>query len=123
MLHRLRSQMRFTQLSGLAEWCLAQMDVRYQSAVHIRDGESNEEAPENYVIVDGDEELFVCDLPLIDEQEAQDALNTLSDHNVLGQSLTLNGAGELSWVEYHQCFHGDDPVQPCAVVARNEGPA
>jgi len=34
--------MRFTRNSGLATWCRDNMAVRYQQAVHIRQGEPAE---------------------------------------------------------------------------------
>jgi len=106
------------------------MLVRYGQAVHIREGEPAEEAPLNEV--DGD--VFRCDLPLMDEAAAVDALATLSDHNVLGLTVPLDDEGTLSWVEYHLCDHAVGSVvdetgllidsrSGCTVVDRNEGPA
>jgi len=95
------------------------MVVRYGQAVHIRQGEPAEEAPVN--VVDGD--LFYCDLPLMDQAAAEDALATLSDANVLGLSLPLSAEGDLSFVEHHLCDHAEDSRTGCTVVTRNEGPA
>ena len=92
------------------------MAVRYGQAVHIRAGEPAEEVPVNLVAGD----TFRCDLPLADEAAAQDALATLSDHNVLGQTVSLDGLDGpvASWVEYHLCDHADDVRAGCVVVAR-----
>ena len=125
MLHRVRAHMRFTAASGLAVWCRDNMDIRYQQAVHIRQGEPAEEPPVNEVTDDGDRQVFRCDLPLMDEAHAIDAFATLSDANVLGQSEphpTLDGP-ELSWVDRHQCDHDEDDRAGCAVDERAEGPS
>ena len=42
MLHRVRSHMRFTRNSGLATWARDNMQVRFDQAVHIRQGEPAE---------------------------------------------------------------------------------
>ena len=120
MLHRLRARMLFPAGHWGPVWCRDQMAVRYGQAVHIRQGEPAEEAPVN--VVDGD--LFVCDLPLMDEAAAVDALATLSDANVLGVTVPLEGEDlDPSWVEHHLCDHADEVRSGCSVVARNEGPA
>ena len=116
MLHRVRSDMRFTASSGLAGWCRDQMDVRYGQAVHIRQGEPDEESPVNLVVDEGEHERFVCDLPLADEAAAVDAVATLSDPNVLGQAVDLDD-GEPSWVDRHPCTHDDDR-EPCVLTER-----
>ena len=96
------------------------MAVRYQQAVHIRPGEAAEESPSN--VVDGD--LFRCDLPLADEAAARDAFATLSDHNVLGQTVPLDGLDGpvASWVEYHLCDHAENVRTGCTVVMSAQGP-
>ena len=127
MLHRLRARQRHTNTSGLASWCRDQMAVRYGQAVHINPDTPNEEAPVNMVADLGDgTTLFACDLPLMDEAAAVDALATLSDLNVLGQSLTIDddmGEGSPSWVEHHLCDHDEPSRSGCTVVGRNVGPA
>ena len=126
MLHRVRARVRYPASSGLAGWSRDQMAVRYGQAVHIRQGEAAEEEPANRVDDLGDgTELFVCDLPLQDEAHAADAVATLGDHNVLGQSEphpSFDGP-EPSWVEYHECDHADDVRDGCLVVDRREGPS
>lgn len=121
LLHRLRARMQFSPGSGLAQWCYDQMIVRHGQAVHIRQGKPAEEAPVNEVAGD----LFVCDLPLMDEAAAVDALATLSDANVLGVTVPIidddDGSSVPSWVEHHRCDHDDDVRSGCVVVARNEG--
>lgn len=114
MLYRVRAQMRFTPASGLATWCRDQMAVRYEQSVHIRQGELDEESPVNEVI---DLEYFICDLPLVDESAAEDAVATLSDPNVLGQSEPLDD-GEASWVDWHPCTHDEDTRTPCSLTER-----
>lgn len=96
------------------------MVVRHGQAVHIRQGEPAEEAPVNEVDTDGDPHLFRCDLPLMDEAAAADALATLSDATVLGQSVLVGEAP--SWVEHHQCDHDENNRSGCTVVGREEGP-
>lgn len=121
LLHRLRARMQFSPGSGLAQWCYDQMTVRHGQAVHIRQGEPAEEAPVN--VVDGD--LFVCDLPLMDEAAATDALATLSDPTMLGVTVQLVSGDDStpSWVEHHLCDHAEDSRTGCTVVARHQGPA
>ena len=117
--------MRFTSASGLATWCRDQMAVRYQQAVHINEGAPNEEAPLNEVVDEGDEQVFACDLPLMDEAHAEDAMNTLSDANVLGQALMLHDdedGEQPSWAEHHICHHESEPGRPCEVVRREVSP-
>jgi len=116
MLHRLRASMRFPAGHWGPQWCHDQMAVRYQQAVHIRPGEAAEESPFN--VVDGD--LFRCDLPLADEAAARDAFATLSDHNVLGQTVPMVDldTSTPSFVEVHTCDHADDVRAGCVVVAR-----
>ena len=124
-LHRVRAHMRFTRNSGLATWCRDQMAVRYEQAVHIREGEPAAESPVNEVTDDGDRQVFRCDLPLMDEAHAVDAVATLGDHNVLGQSEPHPDpdSPQPSWVEHHECDHADDVRDGCVVVDRREGPA
>lgn len=121
MLHRLRARMLFPAGHWGPVWCRDQMAVRYGQAVHIRQGEAAEEAPVNEVVGD----LFVCDLPLMDEVAAQDALATLSDANVLGQTVPMVDldTSTPSFVEVHTCDHDENVRSGCVVVARNEGPA
>ena len=123
-LHRVRASMRFPTSSGLATWARDNMAVRYEQAVHIRQGEPAAEAPVNEVTQDGSRDVFRCDLPLMDEAHAIDAFNTLSDANVLGQSEPhpeLDGDFP-SWVERHVCDHDDDNRDGCVVTGRQEGP-
>ena len=117
--------MRFTAASGLATWCRDQMAVRYGQAVHIRQGEPAEETPVNEVTDDGDQQVFRCDLPLMDEAAAVDAVSTLGDANVLGQSESHPDPDgpEPSWVEHHECDHAEDVRDGCVVVERREGPS
>lgn len=121
-LHRLRARLQFNPGFGLAQWCHDQMTVRYEQAVHIRQGEPATEPKTN--VVDGD--LFYCDLPLMDEAAAEDALATLSAPTVLGVSVPLGSGGVAnpapSFVEYHLCDHAEDDRTGCVVVTRNEGP-
>lgn len=120
MLYRLRAWMRFPTGHWGPQWCYDQMTVRYGQAVHIRQGELAEEVPIN--VVEGD--LFYCDLPLMDQIAAQDALATLSDPNVLGQTIALDnveGTPQPSWVEYHFCDHDENVRDGCQVVERNHG--
>lgn len=125
-LHRVRAHMRFTRNSGLATWCRDQMEVRYQQAVHINEGDPSEEEPVNEVEdMGGNREEFRCDLPLTDEAAATDAVATLSDPTVLGQSEPLDyPEAPPSWVEHHTCDHREDPAERtgCGTVERNEGP-
>lgn len=114
--------MRFTRQSGLATWCRDNMGVRYQMAVHIRPDEPGEEEPVNEVTRAGNSDVFRCDLPLMDEAHALDAVATLGA--IIGQSQPHpdpDGA-EPSWAEYHRCDHADDARGGCVVVDRREGP-
>jgi len=119
--------MRFEPASGLAGWAHAQMQVRYGQAKQIRPLDPAEERPVNEVRG----AAFVCDLPLLDEAAALDAVATLGDANVLGRSLPLevevpDGSSlhpdpRPSFVEYHLCGHAEG-FDPCLVVSRSEGP-
>jgi len=95
-------------------------------AVHIRPGTQASEEPVNQVAdLNGARQEFRCDLPLMDEAHAIDALNTLSAPTVLGVSEPLpSGEGARpSWVEYHVCDHDEDDRSGCVVVERREGPS
>jgi len=119
MLHRFRAAIRFPDGHWGPTWCRDQMTVRYGQAVHIRQGEPAEESPVN--VVEGT--VFRCDLPLTDEAAVVDAMATLGDHNVLGQSVPLDSDdSELSWIEHHLCDHDDDERDGCAVVDKQYGP-
>lgn len=125
MLHRVRAHMRFTRASGLATWCRDNMAVRHGQAVHIRQGEPAAEAPRNETSRDGNSDEFACDLPLMDEAHAIDAVNTLSAPTVLGQSQPIPdglGGSRASWVERHVCDHDEDVRTGCVVADRREGP-
>ena len=112
--------MRFPDGHWGPQWCHDQMAVRYGQAVHIRAGEPAEEVPVNLVAGD----TFRCDLPLADEAAAQDALATLSDHNVLGVTVPMVDldTSTPSFVEVHTCDHDDDVRTGCVVTDRREGP-
>lgn len=119
MLNRLRARVRYPTSSGLATWSRDQMAVRFDQAVHINPGAANEEAPQNYITDLGDDtELFVCDLPLMDEAAATDALATLTDASVFGQALSIESdeGTQPSWVEHHACDHDESPRTGCQVI-------
>lgn len=118
LLNRLRARMLFPAGHWGPTWCRDQMAVRHGQALYIRQGEPAEEAPVN--LVDGD--LFVCNLPLMDEAAAIDALATLSDANVLGVTIP-DLEGIPSWVEHHTCDHAEDFRNGCVTVTKNEGPS
>ena len=123
MLNRVRARIRFTASSGMAGWAKAQMDVRYGQAVHINEGDPNEEPAVNQVTEDGaDHEIFTCDLPLMDAAHADDAYNTLTAESVFNSTYVSgfdDGEGGVtpSYVERHDCFHDTTPNMPCAGVA------
>ena len=123
MLNRLRARVRFTKASGMADWAKAQMDVRYGQAVHINQGEPNEELAVNEVTPDDpDHEIFVCDLPLMDEAHADDAYATLTSASVFNSTYVSgfdDGEGGVtpSYVERHDCDHHEPDRQGCKVVA------
>ena len=119
MLNRVRARVRYPASSGLATWSRDQMHVRHGMAVHIRQGEPNEEPPANEVVDLGDgTHLFRCDLPLMDEAHAADALATLTAASVFGQALPIpDETGESpSWLERHTCDHDEDTRTGCVVV-------
>lgn len=124
LLHRVRAEFRFRRSLGLATWCRDNMAVRFQQAVHIRPGERGDEPPVNEVIADGSRDVFRCDLPLMDEAHAIDAVNTLAAATVLGLSepLPVLDASVPSWVERHICDHAEDDRSGCVVADRREGP-
>lgn len=98
--------------SGLAVWSRDQMAVRHGQAVHINPGAANEEAPLNEVVDQGDgTSIFRCDLPLMDEAAAVDALSTLTTAAIWQQALPLpdlDGEPTPAWVEHHLCDHDED---------------
>ena len=113
--------MRFTRNSGLATWARDNMAVRYQQAVHIRPGEAAEEPPVNEVTDDGDRQVFRCDLPLMDQAHAQDAVETLAAIFPFSEPEDDGEGGTTpAYVEYHQCDHADDNRDGCVVVDRRE---
>jgi len=130
MLYRLRANVRFTKSSGLATWARDQMNVRHGQAVHINEGLSNEEPKYNEILEDDtstDHEVFSCDLPLMDEAHAQDAFNTLTDASVFNETYVSAFPGEgnedsPSWVERHNCYHDENPPNPCVTVERKTLP-
>ena len=111
-LHRVRAHVRLG--GGLATWARDQMAVRHGQAVHINEGLDNEE-PKRNEVVDGD--LFICDLPLMNEAHAIDAYNTLTSASVLAW-VVAPGEEEQWYIERHTCHHDEDPVLPCAVNER-----
>lgn len=119
MLHRLRARIRYPKTSGLAGWSKAQMGVRHGQAVHIKQGQTNEEPKKNQIVDDGDYEIFECDLPLLNEAHAQDAFNTLGAESVWVQAVNLDdGEQSSSWIEYHLCRHDETSQQPCSIINR-----
>lgn len=103
--YRTRAQVRWPAASGLAAWAVAQMDVRYQQSVYIRQGEPAEEAPVNHEPEPG---LFVCDLILADQAAADDAFATLSAASVLSQAEVLAYEDDVpvaSWIDVVECDH------------------
>lgn len=120
MLHRVRARMRFPRSSGMGTWARDNMAVRYQQAVHIREGEAAAEAPVNEVLRDGNRDIFVCDLPLMDQAHAQDAVETLAAISPFSEPHPELEGPEPSWVEYHLCDHADDIRDGCFVVDRRE---
>jgi hypothetical protein len=125
LLHRVRAIIQFQQAQGLATWCRDNMAVRFAQAVHIRPGEMGDEPAVNEVVAaPNSRQVFRCDLPLMDEAHAIDAVATLSDANVLGQSEPTPAADRTapSWVERHVCDHAEDDRTGCVVVDRREGP-
>lgn len=122
MLHRLRAHVAYTTASGLATWSRDQMAVRYEQAVHIREGEPAEEAPVNEITDVGDLQVFRCDLPLMDEAAAADALATLTSDAVFGQAQPIPGdlSDRPSFVEHHLCDHDEDDRSGCTIIDRVE---
>ena len=120
MLHRLRAEVAHPTSSGLSVWYSQQMAVRYGQAVHINPGAANEEAPANEVVDQGDGvTVFRCDLPLMDEAAAVDALATLTTASVWVQAVDLpdiDGIPRPSWVEHHLCDHDEAVHTGCTVV-------
>ena len=125
MVHRVRASVRFTKASGLGPWAKAQMDVRYAQAIHLNEGLANEEPKRNEVVAGEDHDIFICDLPLMNEAHAVDAFNTLTAASVFHPQHVSAFPGEdggPSWVERHTCGHDEDPPQPCVVQQRKELP-
>ena len=122
MLHRIRAEVAYPTTSWLAVWSRDQMAVRHGQAVHINPGAANEEPPVNEAVDQGDgTSVFRCDLPLMDESAAVDALATLTAASVWVQAVDLpaiDGIPRPSWVEHHLCDH-DEPVHTgCTVVTK-----
>ena len=114
-LHRLRAHVRLG--GGLATWARDQMAVRHGQAVHINEGLANEEPKRNEVV---DTNLFICDLPLMNESHAIDAYNTLTAESVLAW-VVAPGEEESWYIERHTCHHEGGPGllrQPCVTAER-----
>ena len=98
------------------------MAVRHEQAVTIRPGEPAEEPRVNEVRDGG--ELFVCELPLAEQAEAEDALATLTAPSVWDQAVPVSDDDpeqpSPSWAEYHLCDHAEDHRTGCSVVFREE---
>ena len=128
MLNRVQARIRFTKASGLATWCYDQMAVRYGQAVHINEGDPNEELAVNQVTEYGeDHEVYTCDLPLMDAAHADDAYNTLTSDSVFNSTYVSGfddgeGGTTPSHVTRHDCYHDETPTLPCAVVATKRIP-
>ena len=121
MLNRVRANMLFPTSSGMAQWAVDNLAVRYQQAVHIRQGEPAEEAPLNEFTEQGDYQLFRCDLPLLDAAHATDAVETLAGIFAWTEPESDGEGGTTpAWVEHHQCDHDDDVRSGCVVVDRRE---
>ena len=118
MLHRLKSRLVFPKSSGMATWARDQMAVRHGQAVHINEGEDNEEPKYNDITDYGNDLQEVkCDLPLLDENHAIDAYNTLTDASVW--AWLADGAG-VNWVEHHTCDHDETVRTGCKTQSRKE---
>lgn len=104
----------------MATWCRDQMANRYTQAVYINPGLDNEEAKRNEVVTHGDEEIYVCDLPLESELAATDAYATLGADSIWDGWVIAGGTSEddpMSSLEHHRCRH-EPPARPCEVVSR-----
>jgi len=111
-IHRVRAHVRLG--GGMAVWARDQMTVRYGQAVHLNEGLANEEVKRNEVI---DGNLFICDLPLMNEAHAIDAYNTLTSAAVLAW-VVAPGEEEQWFIERHVCHHDEQPPLPCVSVER-----
>lgn len=97
------------------------MAVRYGQAVYINQGLANEESKRNEIASDGsDNEVFECDLPLMNEAAAVDAYSTLTAPSIRGHMIPFDADQETAFVEHHTCGHDEDPPTPCVVVSRHE---
>ena len=115
MKYRVQTSVLFPKSSGMATWCKDQMDVRYDQAVHLKEGEKNEEQKKNKVVeIDADNERFICDLPLLDQDHAQDAFNILTDDSVWFYAIGADNEEDVgSYVNLHKCGHDEMPQIPC----------
>ncbi len=116
-LNRIRANVRYPKSSGMATWSRDQMSVRFDQAVTIKPGLSNEEQPYNEVAEDdADHEIFRCDLPLQDEAAAEDAFATLTAPSVFDPYVVDFEDGSPSWIEHHKCRHDETPQMPCESI-------
>ena len=108
---RLRAHLAFTDGSGMAAWAESQLAVRLTHDHDPNRQQANEEA--SHITRTGD--TLVTDLFLATEALAVDTFNTLTAGSVTAwvkpDGDPLDG-GPVSFVDAHECGHGDPP-QPC----------
>lgn len=118
MVHRLLVKLIFPKSSGMATWCRDQMQVRHNQAVDINANKDNAEPKFNTVNDhDANNQVFRCNLPLLDEAHAIDAYNTLTDASIW--AWLANNVG-LHYVEHHTCDHDEVNRAGCVVQSRKE---
>lgn len=119
-LNRIRAKLRFTNSSGMAAWCQANMGVRHGQAVHINEGLANEESKKNEVVADGaSHSIYSCDLPLMNEAHAIDAYSTLMAIMAWVQPFASAEDG-VNFLERHTCYHDEETPQQCIINQRHE---
>ena len=85
---RYRAQMHFQDSSGMAQWCVDQMNVRMGIAFHLREGLPGQELSVSYR--DGDSYYLDAFWPDDREDLALDTRALLTDASVVGWSSTVN---------------------------------
>jgi len=112
---RVRSLLRFQPGSGMAAWGKAQADVRLTHDHDPNRQKANEEASRSVAIGN----VLDVDMFVATEALAIDTFSTFTAGSITAW-LRPNDESNVSFVDYHECFHDQDPPLPCSAPTRWE---
>lgn len=116
MTYRVTVHARFTKSSEIATFLNNELTSYYDSAININENKKNIESKKNEVIDDGDYQIYKCDLPLTDEQLANNAYNILNNNFDSAVNFVDDLEERSSYIELHNCYNDEVPGRPCEVV-------